>query len=115
MIRRLHVEGWRAFEHLSLELDEGVTFVVAVNGIGKTSLIEAASWGLYGELSGVDPVAALRFGEGRVFVQVDLELPEGKVLAIERSLTGHVHVVRAWLDGEFIEQAEIAGVIANAF
>jgi DNA repair exonuclease SbcCD ATPase subunit len=115
MIRRLHVEGWRAFEHLSLELDEGVTFVVAENGIGKTSLIEAASWGLYGELSGVDPGAALRFGEGRVLVEVDLELPEGKILAIERSLTGHVYALRAWHDGELVEQAELAGVIANAF
>lgn len=115
MIRRLHVEGWRAFEHLSLELDEGVTFVVAENGIGKTSLIEAASWGLYGELSGVDPGAALRFGGGRVFIEVDLELPQGRTLTIERSLTGKVHTMRARLDGDIVEQAELAEVIADAF
>ena len=48
MIRQLRVEGWRAFDRLSLELEPGVTFVVAENGIGKTSLIEAVSWGLYG-------------------------------------------------------------------
>jgi DNA repair exonuclease SbcCD ATPase subunit len=115
MIRRLHVEGWRAFEHLTLELDEGVTFVVAENGIGKTSLIEAASWGLYGDLSGVDPGAALRFGEGRVLIEVDLELPEGRILTIERSLTGRVHTMRARLDGDLVEQAEFAGIVADAF
>jgi len=115
MIRRLHIEGWRAFEHLSLELDEGVTFVVAENGIGKTSLIEAAGWGLYGELSGVDPGAALRFGEGRILIEVDLELPEGRILTIERSLTGQVHTMQARLDGDVVEQAELAGVIVDAF
>jgi hypothetical protein len=115
MIRRLHIEGWRAFAHLNLELEDGVTFVVAENGIGKTSLVQAASWGLYGALSGVDPKAALRFGEGRLLVEVDLELPTGELITIERSFTGRAPTVRSRLDGEVVEDTEFADVIANAF
>ena len=54
MIRRLRIQGWRAFDDVTLELGEGLTFVVADNGVGKTSLVQAASWGLYGGLSQVD-------------------------------------------------------------
>jgi DNA repair ATPase RecN len=115
MIRRLHIEGWRAFEHLNLELEDGVTFVVAENGIGKTSLIQAASWGLYGELSGVDPKAALRFGEGRLLVEVDLELPTGELLAIERSFTGRAASLRVQLDGEVVEDNRFADILADAY
>ena len=71
MIRELRVEGWRAFDRLTLQLDAGVTLSVADNGIGKTSLIEAAGWGLYGSLSGVDAGAARRFGQDPLRVEVD--------------------------------------------
>ena len=43
MIRRLRLRSWRAYENLDLELGPGATFVVASNGIGKTSLIMGAS------------------------------------------------------------------------
>ena len=88
MIRELRVEGWRAFDRLTLELDAGVTFVVADNGIGKTSLIEAAGWGLYGSLSGVDAGAARRFGQDPVRVEIDLELPDGRMATVQRVLHG---------------------------
>jgi DNA repair exonuclease SbcCD ATPase subunit len=115
MIRRLHIEGWRAFEHLTLDLADGVTFVVAENGIGKTSLIQAASWGLYGSVSGIDPGQARRFGEGRVLVEIALELPDDRVLNIERSHDGRTESTRADLDGAAVEPSNLADVIATAF
>lgn len=45
MIQRLELQNWRAYDRLDLELGPGATFVVASNGIGKTSLIMAAAWG----------------------------------------------------------------------
>ena len=43
MIRRLHIQGWRAFDEVSLDLTDGLTFVVAENGVGMTSLVQAAA------------------------------------------------------------------------
>lgn len=95
MIRRLHLQGWRAFEDLTLSLEEGLTFVVAENGVGKTSLMEAAAWGVYGKLSGVDARAARRFGTSDTRIEVELELPDGRTLNIERHLTDGAEPIRA--------------------
>src|SRR5439155_25474976 len=84
MIRRLHIQGWRAFEDLTLDLSDGLTFVVAENGVGKTSLVQAAAWGLYGELSGVDGRAARRIGASATRFEVDLDLPDGRTLNVTR-------------------------------
>jgi len=115
MIRRLQVEGWRAFDRLSLEFEPGLTFVVAENGIGKTSLIEAASWGLYGELSGVDARSASRFGEGRVRVQVDVELPDGRALVLDRAVSGRAETLHATVGREQVDDAGVAQIMASAF
>jgi len=115
MIRRLHIERWRAFENLTLELDEGVTFVVAENGIGKTSLIEAASWGLFGSLSNVDAHAASRFGNSDVHVKLDLELPDGELLTVERSMSGQAATLQARLDGAAVEEIDLRARLAAAF
>jgi len=84
VIRRLHQRGWRSFEEQSLEIGPGVTFVLAENGVGKTSLIEAAAWGLYGPLSGVDAIAARRIGEDETSIDVEVELPDRRVLTVRR-------------------------------
>ncbi len=115
MIRRLQVESWRAFDRLSLELKPGVTFVVAENGIGKTSLIEAVSWGLYGRLSGIDPRAASRFGGGQVRVQVDVELPDGRVLALDRAVSGRAETLHAHVGGQQVDDAGVAETMASGF
>ena len=115
MIRRLQVEGWRAFERLSLNLEPGVTFVVAENGIGKTSLIEAASWGLYGGLSGIDARGARRFGEGQVRIQVDVELPDGRVLVIDRASSGRTETLHAAVGRQEVDDAGVAEIMAAAF
>lgn len=115
MIRRLQVKGWRAFDRLNLELDPGVTFVVAENGVGKTSLIEALSWGLYGDLSKIDVRGARRFGEGQLSVQVDVELPGGEVLAIERAYSGRGETLHASVGHQEVDDAGVAQVMAAAF
>jgi DNA repair exonuclease SbcCD ATPase subunit len=115
MIRRLQVEGWRAFDRLSLELDPGVTFVVAENGIGKTSLIEALSWGLYGDLARVDARGARRFGEGQLRVQVHVELPNGQVLVIDRVQTGRSETLHATVDNQEVDDTAVAQIMATSF
>jgi DNA repair exonuclease SbcCD ATPase subunit len=115
MIRELRVEGWRAFDRLTLQLDAGVTFVVADNGIGKTSLIQAASWGLYGSLSGVDALAARRFGQDPLRVEVDLELPDGRVATVQRSLRGRTETLYAAVGDMEVDEDGLATLMAEVF
>jgi recombinational DNA repair ATPase RecF len=48
MILRLRLRNWRSYEDLDLELGPGTTFVVAPNGVGKTSLVYGLAWGVFG-------------------------------------------------------------------
>lgn len=72
MITRVLLRNWRGYEKLALDLGPGLTFVVADNGVGKTSLVHGASWALFGDASGVDGDAAIRAGAAEATVEVDL-------------------------------------------
>jgi DNA repair exonuclease SbcCD ATPase subunit len=86
MIRRLTLQNWRAYENVTLDLEPGTTFVVARNGIGKSSLIEGATWALYGDAAG-RPTNAIRLGSTTATASVELLLPDGRTLAVTRQLT----------------------------
>lgn len=85
MIRRLVLENWRAYDRLDLELGPGTTFLVAANGIGKTSIVEGAAWALYGEAAG-RPAHAVRKGAAAANATVDVVLPDQRVLRIARPM-----------------------------
>ena len=87
MIRRLMLRNWRAYDNLDLELGPGATFVVASNGIGKTSLIMGASWGLFGDASRVNAVDEIRGDADRATVGIELRLPSGRDIEVTRSIT----------------------------
>ncbi len=79
MIERLRLRGWRAFDDVTLELGDGLTFVVAESGVGKTSLVRAAGlgavrFGVQSRRTETPPVGAPASS-----VEVDLELPDGRV------------------------------------
>jgi DNA repair exonuclease SbcCD ATPase subunit len=88
MIRRLQLRNWRAYESLDLELGPGATFVVASNGIGKTSLVMGAGWGLFGDAAGVDAASEIRGDAGSATVAVGLRLPSGTDVTITRTVDG---------------------------
>lgn len=84
MIRALMLHNWRNYDDITVTFGEGTTFVVASNGVGKTSLVEAARWALYG-VKGPGG-NAVRNGRNEAHVRVDLELPDGRLLGVERTL-----------------------------
>lgn len=87
MIRRLTLQDWRTYQNLDLELGPGTTFIVAPNGVGKTSLMEAASWAAFGApRPGQRPGNAVRAGAASAVATVELVLPDERVLTIRRSL-----------------------------
>src|SRR5262249_58299962 len=86
MIQRLELQNWRAYDRLDLELGPGATFVVASNGTGKTSLIMAAAWGIFGDIAGVKGADEIRGEAESATVKVELRLPSGDTLVIMRSV-----------------------------
>jgi len=52
ILKSIHLKNFRKFKDSYIEFPDGVTGVVGLNGVGKSTLFEAVAWTLYG------PVAA---------------------------------------------------------
>lgn len=48
-ITSLHLTQWMGYEQLDLDFEEAAYVVVGANGSGKSSLLDAITWALYGE------------------------------------------------------------------
>ncbi|NYT11539.1 MAG: SMC family ATPase [Methanomassiliicoccales archaeon] len=47
-LRYLELHNYRKFRHAAVEFPDGVIGIIGPNGVGKSTLIEAISWALYG-------------------------------------------------------------------
>jgi DNA repair exonuclease SbcCD ATPase subunit len=72
MITRVLLRNWRGYEKLALDVGPGLTFVIADNGVGKTSLVNGVAWAIFGDASGIDGDAAIRAGTDRTVAEVEL-------------------------------------------
>jgi DNA repair exonuclease SbcCD ATPase subunit len=84
VIRRLTLQNWRAYEHLELDLQPGATFVVAPNGVGKSSIVEGARFALFGFVPPAREGAARIARTGATSASVEVELPSGRLLTVTR-------------------------------
>jgi DNA repair exonuclease SbcCD ATPase subunit len=84
VIRRLTLRNWRAYEHLTLDFEPGVTFVVAPNGVGKSSIVEGARFALFGSVPPAKIGASRLAGTGETSASIEVELPSGRSLAVTR-------------------------------
>jgi DNA repair exonuclease SbcCD ATPase subunit len=78
VIRRVRLENWRAYRQLDLPVGPGVTFLVAANGVGKSSLLEAVRWALSPDLMPSD-VSVIRHGHTEAAVTVTLASDRGEL------------------------------------
>src|SRR5262245_36812101 len=117
MIQRLELQNWRAYDRLDLELGPGATFVVASNGIGKTSLVMAAAWGIFGDIAGVKGSEEIRGEAETATVKVELRLPSGDTPAVARSVDqrGRATIEASTGDRSITTQEEIDGVLSTEF
>jgi len=84
VIRRLTLVNWRAYEHLDLDFRPGATFVVAPNGVGKSSIVEGARFALFGFVPPARDGAARVTRTGTTSATVEVELPSGRLLTVTR-------------------------------
>jgi DNA repair exonuclease SbcCD ATPase subunit len=117
VIRRVRLENWRAYRHLDLPIDPGVTFLVAANGVGKSSLLEAVRWVLSPPIAGEDPTA-VRLGHQEASASVTLatrrgELEVGRVMRLRG--TRATSSFDATLDGQRLAEVEYRQLVAQAW
>ena len=117
MIRYLELRNWRAFDKVALHLNEGATFIVAENGIGKTTLLRGAAWAFFAPKH-IDPKVEIRQGSGAAEATgiITVATPEGE-LEIERTarLKGQRNPVAATLAGLAIDPNDLDATLARLF
>ena len=116
MIRHIRLQHWRAYESLDLGLTRPVTFFVAPNGVGKTSLVEAVRWCLLGLPEGRSAARAVRSGHETATVQLALDLPGHPDVRLSRSLrrTG-ASAFTATVDGQTLDERGYLALLAQAW
>jgi len=117
VIRRVRLENWRAYRQLDLPVDPGVTFLVAANGVGKSSLLEAVRWTLSPGVVPGDPTV-IRHGHDEAMAAVTLlsdqgELEVRRIMRL-RSDRG-VSSFDATLNGRKLQQSDFGRLLAEAW
>jgi DNA repair exonuclease SbcCD ATPase subunit len=117
MIESLELHNWRSYEQLELKLQPGVTFIVAPNGVGKSSIIEGARFALYGNepsRGGHRKADAV----GQTSAAVTLRLDGDSTLRINRVMAQRKNatpVTTAELDGEELDSEALNEVLRARF
>lgn len=115
MITAVHLENWRAYKSFRIDLQPGTTFLVAPNGVGKTSFIEAVQWALDRDAKPTSKVMRRRartasvdvtmlVGNSRIRIKRTLTLGRGKTPADHTD---------AWIDDRTAEPEEALGRLAD--
>jgi DNA repair exonuclease SbcCD ATPase subunit len=90
LLRRIHAEGFRGIhEPVDLECGPQATLLFACNGQGKSSVLGAIEWCLFGELKYQSPEnrtsdELVNFNSGKALVRLELESEDGPLI-VERS------------------------------
>lgn len=116
MIGSIGLQHWRAYEDLDLRLTRPVTFFVAPNGVGKTSLVEAVRWCLLGLPDARTAVRAIRSGHEFATVRLGLDLPGHPDVRLSRSLRRNGSTTfSAVVDGQSLDERGYLKVLAEAW
>lgn len=116
MITRVLLRNWRGYEKLGLDLGPGLTFVIADNGVGKTSLIDGVSWAIFGSASGVDAEASIRVGAAGASAEVDLVVGDATI-TVSRSLAREGRDRQSLTverDGIAVDPGDLRGILTDA-
>ena len=74
ILRRIELRSFRQFVETDIDFDLGVTAIVGSNGSGKTTILEALKFALYGENRGKKPDLANMHHGGKPSVAIEFDL-----------------------------------------
>ncbi len=114
-ISYLEIRNYRKFRNLKLQLPDGVIGILGLNGAGKTTIIEAMAWCLFGNVDEVvrtNKESIRRLGAGpseTVMVALEFELDEVEY-RLEREMGGRNLSMKATLRsrGEMLAEGDRA-------
>jgi exonuclease SbcC len=114
-ISYLELKNYRKFRDLRLQLPDGIIGILGLNGAGKTTIIEAIAWGLFGNVEEVvrtNKESIRRLGAGptdSVSVALEFEL-DGTEYRLEREMGGRSLSMKALLRsrGEVVAEGDRA-------
>ena len=116
MIERLELRRWRAFDSVAIDFEPGTTFLVAPNGVGKTSLLLGLSWGLFGDHSNVDAKTCVRVGHETAEAIVTVDFGDNRQLTIHRTITAAGKATVEYRDGDQpIEASAAQKILVDEF
>lgn len=116
MIERLELRRWRAFDSVAIDFEPGTTFLVAPNGVGKTSLLLGLTWALFGDHANVDAKTCVRIGHENAEVIVTIAVDDNQRLTIHRTVTATGKTTVEYSDGEqAIEASAAHEMLTNEF
>jgi DNA repair exonuclease SbcCD ATPase subunit len=116
MIRRIRLQHWRAYDHLDLTLTRPVTFLVAPNGVGKSSLVEAVRFGLLGIPADRSLGHAVRGGFDTASVSLVVSLHDRDDIEVTRTLRRNGAVTfTATMDGQKLSESDYENALADAW
>ncbi|MFZ2470681.1 MAG: SMC family ATPase [Methanothrix sp.] len=106
-LNKLVMKNFKKFRHAQLEFSDGLTGIVGSNGAGKSTIVEAIAWALYGNRASSIKRDFIRNARARESdpVETRLALSLGKQeLVIYRAMKGKGMMAEAFLvlDGERI-------------
>ena len=105
MISFVSLENWKTYRTFELKLERGTTFLIAANGVGKTSFIDAVQWAL--DLSAAPSRTVMRRGAKTTSVVVEV-IAGDAIIRVKRSLTlGRAKTpadkIETWIDNKVVE------------
>lgn len=102
LLTSVELFDFRCHEHIVVTpLAEGITAIVGGNGAGKSTIVDAVAWCLYGaKPSGVPRMSSLiRHGADSCCVRVELVIEKDTVLVERRVVSGSTEC-DVWVNGE---------------
>jgi len=95
---RLRLQNFRQHVETEIRFRPGLTGIIGANGSGKSTILEAIAWAIYGASAARGTNDTIRFARapGRARVQVELELELG---GHEFRIVRTMHAAEVYLDG----------------
>jgi exonuclease SbcC len=128
ILTSLDMQNYKKYKAYRLEFKEGLTGIIGRNGVGKSTIFDAITFALYGDVRGEkETIRHAKAGEKEI-VSVTLEFEiEGKEYRVKREMRGKTLVAKAYLydgadtliaksaKGVSLEIAKLIGMNKEAF